>query len=257
MVNAAALGLCGSVIIGHIGLYALQESQLLKQPFLFAVCWLLGFAFSIMQPTQKSSSSSSSSSSFGVNKIQLPEPAPAPAPAAPPPAPLTPETSGERLSPRTPQTPRPVTSAAINLLRARLAPTPVGGDEGARFLAHRRGDVAKAAKQFAAFVEWRNADEIDGILDEPQLEPREREEALLHGFNPEVLKGRDLRGRCVLPPSRPPAHTPSASMGVCSTHTCTHAIARTALTHCAAPPTGRCFFWTLGASTSMLSPKSM
>ena len=81
-------------------------------------------------------------------------------------------------------------------LRDRLAPIMLSEDEAMRFLAARRGDVTKAAKLFTAFVEWRKAEEIAGILDEPPLQPPEREAALERCFNPIVLQGNDFKGRC-------------------------------------------------------------
>ena len=187
---AVDVGLVGGLIAAGLAaaFCLLQADQLSSQPLLAACTFFLGFATAMLQPAVPADTSDVPAGKLAAQSpphtpmnsaTQLPTTAPAPAaPAAAAPA----------VAPRV--------SLLLTQLRQRLAPLQVGDDEGARFLAYKRGDVAKAAKLLAACAEWRRREGIDGILDEPPLMPAAREEALVANFNPVVLDGRDLKGRC-------------------------------------------------------------
>ena len=93
--------------------------------------------------------------------------------------------------------PPPIMDDVAALLE-RLAPARTSRETAARFLSGQKGNMAKAHKLCAAFLKWRSAEKIDGILEEPPLEPASVERGLAALYAPLVLDGCDRKGRPVL-----------------------------------------------------------
>ena len=143
---------------------------------LAAFCWILGFLAMTVAPKQKAAVIES--------QIQLSPPPPPPAAAEPP--------STADFADDVPAPP------AVVELRRKIAPLQINVEEATRFINIRHGDTSRAARLYQRNLDWRRAESIDTILDEPPLMPPERETALRMNWDPIVLDGTDRSGRPVM-----------------------------------------------------------
>lgn len=176
-----------AVAVAAIGVCGLHWQDLCSQPLLASATFFIGFCFAVAQPSASSARGNYGGKALASHSQAPPSTIPPPqvvtawAPAAPANAPAPPSCSDPRLL----------------QLRQLLAPAAVNDEEASRFLAYKRGNVAMAAKLLAACAEWRRKEGIDGILDEPSLQPPERQAALDHYFRAWLLDGSDHKGRPV------------------------------------------------------------
>ena len=144
---------------------------------LAAFCWILGFLAMTVAPKQKAAVIES--------QIQLSPPPPPPAAAEPP-------STADFHANDVPAPP------AVVELRRKIAPLQINVEEATRFINIRHGDTSRAARLYQRNLDWRRAESIDTILDEPPLMPPERETALRMNWDPIVLDGTDRSGRPVM-----------------------------------------------------------
>ena len=131
----------------------------------------------------------------------MPTPAPSSSDLLAPALPTTAPSSSDLLPQRSKERKRREAAsakeaAAVHELRELLLPVTADELTCIRFLRANDGHVKKAAKQYTAFLAWREREGIDGILDEPSQQPEIEHE--LSRCSMRLLDGLDLKGRPVM-----------------------------------------------------------